>query len=398
MPVAVPSSHRSLEDLLATAESRSSCFATRRPGQRLPGSPAGVHELARRAAGLAGDLRPLRPVVPHERPRGGGPDAPKLLSQLAVNNLDGFGVDRAKHFVPCSPEGYVIGDVILFALGDDRFNLVGRAPALNWILYHAETGGYDVAVDLDLRTALRSDGRRRSYRFQVQGPTAMHVIEEALDGPLPELRFFHTTAVAIAGKTAGALRHGAVGQPGWELFGPWDDREAVLDALVTAGEELGLRRAGGRAYSSNTLESGWIPSPLPAVYSGVARGPTANGFRRPDTKARRRSAAASSPATSRTTTSAVGRRLRDYVKFDHDFVGRDALVEMAERDHRRKVAGARRRRRDAHARDDVPGGDRAVHGLALRRVLDAPVRPGHCRRRRSASRPGSATAPTRARC
>ena len=90
-------------------------------------------------------------------------------------------------------------------------------------MYHAETGGYDVTVDLDLRSALRTDGRRRSYRFQVQGPNAMQVIEKALGGPPPELGFFHTTAVTIAGRTAGALRHGMVGQPGWELFGPWDD-------------------------------------------------------------------------------------------------------------------------------------------------------------------------------
>ena len=27
---------------------------------------------------------------------------------------------------------------------------------------------------------------------------------------------------------------------------------------------------GSRAYPSNTLESGWIPSPLPAIYTGEA--------------------------------------------------------------------------------------------------------------------------------
>jgi glycine cleavage system aminomethyltransferase T len=96
-----------------------------------------------------------------------GPDAEALLSRLAVNSFEGFTVDKAKHFVPCTPEGYVIGDVILFHLAEDEFNLVGRAPALNWITYHAETGGYDVRLELDQRTALRTDGRRRSYRFQV---------------------------------------------------------------------------------------------------------------------------------------------------------------------------------------------------------------------------------------
>ena len=60
-----------------------------------------------------------------------GPDALRLLSDLAVNSFDGFGTDRAKHFVPCTPYGYVIGDVILFALAENSFNLVGRAPALN---------------------------------------------------------------------------------------------------------------------------------------------------------------------------------------------------------------------------------------------------------------------------
>ena len=29
-----------------------------------------------------------------------------------------------------------------------------------------------------------------------------------------------------------ALRHGMAGQPGWELFGPWDEGEAVREATA----------------------------------------------------------------------------------------------------------------------------------------------------------------------
>jgi syringate O-demethylase len=267
-----------------------------------------------------------------------GPDAEALLSSLAVNSFDGFAVDRAKHFVPCTPDGYVIGDVILFHLAENEFNLVGRAPALNWIRFHADTGGHDVEVELDQRWALRADGRRRSYRFQVQGPNAMHVIEQALGGSPPELRFFHMTTVTIAGKTVHALRHGMAGQPGWELFGPWEDYDAVHEALVAAGEQHGMRLVGGRAYSSNTLESGWIPSPLPAVYTGDALKAyrewlPADGYE----------GAASIGG------SFVSERIEDYyftpwdlgygsyVKLDHDFVGRDALERMAGGEHRHKV-------------------------------------------------------------
>jgi syringate O-demethylase len=267
-----------------------------------------------------------------------GPDAARLLSRLAVNSFEGFTTGRAKHFVPCTPSGHVIGDVILFALGEERFNLVGRAPALNWVTHHAETGGYDVRVELDQRSALRTDGRRRSYRFQVQGPNAMEVIASLLGGTPPELKFFHLTTVRIAGHDVHALRHGMAGQPGWELFGPWEEEQAVREAILEAGEAFGLRQVGGRAYSSNALESGWIPSPLPAVYTGA------------ELEAYREWL----PAAGYEGSASVGGSFHPsdiadyyftpwdlgyghYVTFDHEFVGREALEDLAGGEHRRKV-------------------------------------------------------------
>jgi glycine cleavage system aminomethyltransferase T len=332
-------SHRSLEDLLATAEGPVELLRNAKAGPNVyPGVPQEFTNWRDEQRAWQ-QTCVLFNLSYHMNDLGlEGPDALSLLSDLAVNSFDGYTGDRAKHFVPCSPDGFVIGDVILFAFGDDRFDLVGRAPALNWIIYHAETGGYDVAVDLDLRSALRTDGRRRSYRFQVQGPNAMQVIEKALGCAPPELGFFRTTTVRMAGRTVGALRHGMVGQPGWELFGPWDDGEAIHEALVTAGEEFGLQLAGGRAYSSNTLESGWIPSPLPAVYSGESM------------KAYREwLPAAGYEGSASLGGSFVSDQIEEYyftpwdlgygsyVAFDHDFVGRAALEEMAGGEHRKKV-------------------------------------------------------------
>jgi glycine cleavage system aminomethyltransferase T len=267
-----------------------------------------------------------------------GPGALELLSGLGVNSFAGFEPGKAKQFVPCTPDGYVIGDVILFALGDDQFNLVGRAPVLNWVTYHAETGGHDVSVELDQRTAQRTDGRRKHYRFQVQGPNAMEVIEKALGHPPEELKFFNMRTERIAAREVCALRHGMAGQPGWELFGPWDDGDAVHEALVSAGEEFGMRLVGGRAYSSNALESGWIPSPLPAVYTGEALRPYREWL---PAKGYEGSASVGG--------SFVSEDIEDYyftpwdlgyghlVKFDHDFIGREALEERAEGEHRTKV-------------------------------------------------------------
>jgi len=268
-----------------------------------------------------------------------GPGALDLLARLGINSFRNFTVNKAKQFIPCTPEGYVIGDVILFHLAENTFNLVGRAPTLNWIRYHAETGDYDVRVELDERTALRKDpSRRKSYRFQVQGPTAMDVIAKALGSKPPDLKFFNMTQVSIAGRTVGALRHGMAGQPGFEFYGPWDDGEPVRQALIEAGEEYGMRLVGGRAYSSNTLESGWIPSPLPAVYSGEG------------TRAYREWL----PGESYEANASIGGsfysdNIEDYyftpwdleyghiLSFDHDFVGREALEKRVDEPRRKKV-------------------------------------------------------------
>ena len=268
-----------------------------------------------------------------------GPDAFAMLNHLGINSFSGFVPDRAKQFVPVTPDGYVIGDVILFYLEENRFNLVGRAPVIEWVEYHAATGDWNVAVSRDERTAVRPDPQnRRSYRFQIQGPNAMKVMEKVLGHTPPELKFFHMTRLAISGREVRALRHGMAGQPGFELFGPWADGEIVRQALIEAGREFGLALVGGRAYSSNTLESGWIPSPLPAIYTGEALRPyrewlCANTY-----------AGKASIGGSYVPESIEGYYLTPwdlgygpFVKFDHDFIGRAALEAKAVGPHRKKV-------------------------------------------------------------
>src|SRR5678809_554788 len=68
-----------------------------------------------------------------------GPDALKLFSDLGVNSFKNFKVNQAKQFVACNHQGYVIGDAILFYLDENRFNLVGRPPAANWVQYNIES-------------------------------------------------------------------------------------------------------------------------------------------------------------------------------------------------------------------------------------------------------------------
>ena len=268
-----------------------------------------------------------------------GPDALRLLSHLGVNTFANFSIDKAKQFVPCSYDGHVIGDVILFYLAERKFNLVGRIPVLNWLMFHAATGGYDVKVELDERSAARPDPfNRKTYRYQIQGPNAMKVIEKVTGKTPPELKFFNMCGMSIAGKQVRALRHGMAGQPGFELFGPWSDGEAVREALVKAGEEFGLRQVGGRAYSSNTLESAWIPSPLPAIYSGAKMKPYREWLTEDSYEARASiGGSLNSPNIEDYYLTPWDLGYGPFVKFDHEFIGREALEKMAKNPPRTKV-------------------------------------------------------------
>ena len=286
-----------------------------------------------------------------------GPDAPKVLSELGVNSFKDFGPDKAKQFVACNYDGFVIGDVVLFHLEENRFNLVGRPSVHNWVQYHCETGGYNVKLERDERTVARPGPIvRKVYRYQVQGPNALKVMEKVTGKPVPNVKFFGMTDFTIAGKRVRALRHGMVGQPGFELFGPWEDGESVKAAIVEAGKDFGLRLSGSRTYSSNTLESGWIPSPMPAIYSGEKMKAyrewlPANGYE----------------ANASLGGSFSSSNIEDYyltpwdlgygmvVKFDHDFIGREALEKIATKPRRKKVTLALNS-------DDVTGGIATIFG------------------------------------
>jgi glycine cleavage system aminomethyltransferase T len=259
-----------------------------------------------------------------------GPDALKLLKATGVNSFETFAENKAKQFVATNYNGYVIGDAILFYLDKDKFSLVGRPSAHNWVQFHGETGDYDVKFKRDERTAVNPTGRKL-YRFQVQGPTALKVLEKVTGGPLPEIKFFNMGEIEIGGHKVRALHHGMSGVPGLELFGPWDEGDDVRAAIVEAGKEFGLAQVGSRVYATNTLESGWIPCPLPAIFTGD------------DLKSYREWL----PATGYEGTGSLGGsyysdNIEDYyttpwdlgygpfVKFDHDFTGREALEKMGE--------------------------------------------------------------------
>jgi glycine cleavage system aminomethyltransferase T len=125
---------------------------------------------------------------------------------------------------------------------------------------------------------------------------------------------------------------------GLELFGPAEYGAEIREAILKAGAPHGIKAAGGRAYSTVSPESGWIPSPMPAVFTGEGMEKyrawlSADGFE----------------ANASLGGSYYAENIEDYyqtpwdlgygrhIKFDHDFIGRAALEKMVDEPHREKV-------------------------------------------------------------
>lgn len=267
-----------------------------------------------------------------------GPDTVKFLSHIGINSFTNFGRNKAKQLICCNYDGYVIGDVILLGLEDDEALLIGRPPVCNWAAFQAEISDFDVTTEFDIRSLENTDKPRKLYRYEVQGPKALDILNEVNEGGELTTKFFNMGEITIAGCRGRTLSHGMGGAQGLEIWGPYEEGQKVYDRLMEVGEKYGMLRAGARAYSCAAMESGWIPSPLPAIYSGEKMKPyrewlNANGFE---------------------ATCSVGGSFQpdnveefyltpwdlDYqrvLKFDHDFIGREALEKMVDQEHRTKV-------------------------------------------------------------
>lgn len=266
-----------------------------------------------------------------------GPDALAPFIDLGINDFSGFKAGQAKQFVACNEDGFLIGDGILFFLDDDLLKLTGTPIAPNWVEYNIQQGQYEVDTHADERY-WDKDKPHETFRFQLQGPDAVTVMEDAADSDVPNIPFFNIGEFSIAGVEIKALGHSMIAEAGWEFWGPWEDRDVVRNAIIEAGAPYGIRELGEKAYKAQGQEKGWVARPVPAIYG--------DGFE----DYHQWLSADTYEATSTLGGSFDSDDITDYyldpielgyerfVDWDRDFVGRDAVREKAENPDRTKVS------------------------------------------------------------
>jgi sarcosine dehydrogenase len=180
-----------------------------------------------------------------------GRGAAEALSYLCANDVR-KPVGRVIYTQMLNSRGGIECDLTVARIADELFYIVTgtafRTHDEGWIRDH-----------LDRFDASLVDVTDKFATLSVMGPKARALIAPLAKDDLSNAAFPFGDAreLMIAGRKVRALRITYVGELGWELHLANSDLEAVFDALVHAGQALGVGVAGYRAIESLRLEKGY---------------------------------------------------------------------------------------------------------------------------------------------
>ena len=176
-----------------------------------------------------------------------GPDAAAFLSLVLVRDAHKLQVGQVAYTCWCDDAGKVIDDGTVSRLAEDRFRLTSAEPSYSW--FERFSRGYRVSIE---------DVTDRLAALSIQGPTSRDVLRKAAEAPMDSLKYFRFTPGRVAGKDVVISRTGYTGDLGFEVWVANDDAIPVYDAILAAGEPLGLLPAGLDAMDMTRLEAGYI--------------------------------------------------------------------------------------------------------------------------------------------
>jgi vanillate/3-O-methylgallate O-demethylase len=258
-----------------------------------------------------------------------GSDALKFFSDFVVNSLAKFDIGQAKHAVMCNNDGRVIGEGILMRFSEDEIEFQARGPVTTWLEYNFQKGQYNAEVTLVIS----------KFKYQVQGPNSLHVIEKAAGESIRDIGFMHFRKIHINGREVWALRQGMSGEIGYELQGPAEYGSEIYNTILKVGKEFGIRRMGSRVAMMNHLEACFptiTHDYLPAIcgkaekeyfdsYNIEMTDGRSRGWFRSFDRCLKVKGSFEADDISAWYRSPVELGWTKEIKFDHDFYGREAL-------------------------------------------------------------------------
>jgi sarcosine oxidase, subunit alpha len=198
------------------------------------GDPEGEALAVNRAAGLI-DVSTLGKLLVR------GPDAGDFLDRLYPNRFSNLKPGRIRYGVISSDAGRIVDDGTICRIDEETFYVTttssGAGAVEEWFSWWLADWGQRVQLT-DLTQGLAA--------VNLAGPRAREIMAKVtdLDCSNEAFPYLDGQQARIAGVQCLILRIGFVGEVGYEIHFPAAYGEHLWDALMTAGEPLGLRPFG----------------------------------------------------------------------------------------------------------------------------------------------------------
>jgi folate-binding protein YgfZ len=203
------------------------------------------YRAVRQAAGIVNrpDLAQLRLT---------GRDPVKMLHGLISNDLAGAPAGRAVYAAMLNPKGKMIADLralIHSTAGGTEVRVIVSREALSGTVEHLKKFIPPMFA--------RTEEHRDSEVIGVYGPLARSLLEKTTGGAIPQLEEDEVTEVAFRDACLLAIGSSyAGGESGIDVLAPALIASTLIDELLAAGADRGVRRVGWSALETLRMEAG----------------------------------------------------------------------------------------------------------------------------------------------
>ena len=214
-------------------------------GWRMPleyagGGVVAEHVAVRTAVGIF-DVSHLGKVIVR------GPGAAEFVNSCLTADLAKIGIGQAQYTLLCNGSGGVVDDMIAYLVSAEEVLLIPNA---------ANAAVVVKVLAAAAPASIQLDNRHHDFAvLAVQGPRADEAMTSAgFPAGHPYMSF---AAVERDGGPVLVCRTGYTGERGYELVAPVSAAPVSWDALLAAGEPLGMRPAGLAARDTLRTEMGY---------------------------------------------------------------------------------------------------------------------------------------------
>lgn len=174
-----------------------------------------------------------------------GPEATRFMNSICVNDYSNAKVGGIRHAVICNEKGQMTADGIAMKIAEDVYRCYWLTPVVDY---------YVSKTDMDVEG---EDLTGKEFFIQIAGPKSLEIVENAAKMDVHDLKFARHKVIQIAGVDVRILRMGMAGTLAYELHGDMEKMDAVYSALWEVGETYGAKKLGRIAYCMNHTEAGF---------------------------------------------------------------------------------------------------------------------------------------------